>query len=434
MDGATNNRSGPSATNIASGCQTSPAPIETASRLLFSSDYYRKVDRTTDIAGRLPNAVFTLPPRLVQAIVGRAELSAATREALVAECKKLYLASREYEENKVVFVDMYCARSTTITLDCGRLYSEGDNEHGQCGIGSEEKKVTGPRLIRLPPVLQVWCGHHRWFAKTTRGLYTWGRSYLGRLGVGGGVPVNRPRLVPIDGNVQDISLNAAASFIRTGSGWLACGENSNGQCGVGSTDRWVTTLTPVALPDDVNTGVDRVMCSPNITFFIAGRRCFSCGVNRVGQLGIGSDEHSICTPTELPVPVDDIMFRYDVTIIRSGDALLACGVNMSRLVSATDAHKIVTPIPLDLPGPVVKLVLDWGNLFVRLGGAGWVGRGVNDDVIFIPVPEADLINDRVLPGWTPVTDQFANSLDEEADHAIILRPIGDQCPAWYQPW
>ncbi len=77
----TNNDSGSSTSEISGDCQTSPAPIETVSRLLFSSDFYRKVDKTTDIAGRLPNAVYTLPPRLVQAIVGRAEVTDATRKA-----------------------------------------------------------------------------------------------------------------------------------------------------------------------------------------------------------------------------------------------------------------------------------------------------------------------------------------------------------------
>ncbi len=146
MNGATNNYSGPSATNITGDRQKSPARIETVFRPLFSSagkfqissDYTRKVDRTTDITGRLPNAVYTLPPRLVHAIIGRAELSAATREALVAECKKFYLASREYEESKVVFVDKHHDEITTITLDCGRLCSEGFNREG---LGSDRRRT-----------------------------------------------------------------------------------------------------------------------------------------------------------------------------------------------------------------------------------------------------------------------------------------------------
>ncbi len=188
MDGDTNKQSELLTTKIAGNHQTAHPAAATVSqsscsagKTLFSSDYYRKVDRTTDIAGRLPNAVYTLPPRLVQAIVGRAEVTDTTRKALVAVCKKFYLANRQYERCKEVFVH----RNTTVTLDCGRLYADGNNIYGQCGIGFEQWKVTGPRLICLPPVLRVWCGYGRWFAKTTRGLYAWG-SNDGELGLGKG--------------------------------------------------------------------------------------------------------------------------------------------------------------------------------------------------------------------------------------------------------
>ncbi len=40
---------------------------------------------------------------------------------------------------------------------------------------------------------------------------------------------------------------------------LACGNNLDGQCGVGSTVKKIATLTPVDLPDDVKGRVDRVM-------------------------------------------------------------------------------------------------------------------------------------------------------------------------------
>ncbi len=499
MDGATNNHSGASSTKITGDRQTSPAPIETVSRLLFSSDYYRKVDRTTDIAGRLPNAVYTLPPRLVQAIVGRAELSAVTREALVAGCKKFFLASREYDESKEVFVDWHGDGSTTIALDCGRLYSEGNNRFGQCGIGSEEYNVTGPRLIRLPPVLEVW--HHvgRWFANTTRGLYAWGwNDDGGWLGVGDDEHGIQPRRVPIDGDVLDVSMLPGASFFRTASGWhgcgsnrhgrlglvsmvaesdtgwtvsgwlgrptvsgqlgigqdkvttpapipgservtrwggnyattfgfcdagiLSCGRNVNGQCGVGSTIDEVTALTPVALPDDVKGRVGQVDCDGG-PFFISGRRCFGCGYNGCGQLGIGSDERRIFTPIELPVPVDVIITRADVTVIRSGNTLLACGDNRNRQIFTNNTPKITTPTPLDLPGPVVKCFLDYGSIFIQLEDGAWVGRGIYYRHHFTPVPKADLIDEAFLPGWTPVNDNCAEKLNAlEADDDVMILP------------
>ncbi len=433
MEGATNNNSGASVTKITEPHQKSAVLIENVARLLFSSDYYRKVDRTTDIAGRLPNAIYTLPPRLVQAIVGRAELSAATRVALVAECKKFFLASREYEKSKEVFVDRHPVR-TTITLDCGRLYSEGDNIHGQCGIGSVKKNdVAGPRLIRLPPVLDVWHDEGRWFANTTRGLYAWGWNYLGKLGVGGDEDVWQPRRVLIDSDVLDVSLIPYVSFFRTVSGWfgcgsnrfgelglgrtnmvttparipgsegvtwwgggsgttfgfshdglLVCGENNEARCGIESTDYKITTLTPVVLPDDVKGRVDRVVCNHWSSFFIADRRCFACGFCRSGQLGLGSDERAIPTPAELPVPVDDIVTNSFVTIIRSGDTLLACGDNEFRQISTDNRRKLTTPTPLDPPGPVMKVVVEQYNVFIQLTDGAWVGSGLYRSC-FIPV-------------------------------------------------
>ncbi len=152
----------------------------------------------------------------------------------MVECKKFFLAHREYEENKVEFLTRDYG-TTKVTLDCGRLYSKGSNSSGQCGIGSEEKKVTGPRLIRLPPVLQVWRGDGCWFANTTRGLYAWGLNSSNMLGIGKnqGYRVRQPRRVEIDRDVLDVSTLSRRSYIKTSSGWYGCGEYLDGDLGFG---------------------------------------------------------------------------------------------------------------------------------------------------------------------------------------------------------
>ncbi len=318
----------------------------------------------------------------------------------MAEGKKFYLAHKQYEESKEVFVDGEGDYITTITLDCGRLYAERNNRECQCGIGSGDDVVTDPRLIRIPPVLQVWCGYNRWFAKTTRGLYAWGNNEDGCLGLGDGDLNNQPHRVSIDSEVLDVYQTSLQSLFRTASGWLGCGWNKVGQlalgnnddnfttptpipgseevtrwarngdisfaftdggllacginisaqCGVGSTERHITALTPVALPDDIKGRVDRVVCGRSSSFIIAGRRCFAAGLNRYGHLGIGSDEETIPTPIELPVPVDDIISERGVTIIRSGDALFACGDNRHRQISTDEPYRS-PPSRSTCPGP-----------------------------------------------------------------------------------
>ncbi len=450
----------------------------------FSSSFTRKVDKTTDIDGKLPNAVFTLPPHLVHAIVGLADVTSATREALMAECKKFYLAFREHQKNKEVFVDRVNNKHTTVALDGGRLYAEGSNRFGQCGIGSEEPEVTGPRLIRLPTVLQVWHSSGRWLAKTSRGLYGWGLNNhwdLGaRLGLGDDELILKPRRVPIDGAVLEVKMTLPASFIRTGAGWfgcghnqvgqlgaghcdkvtapafmrgskgvtrwifgkmaetifgetedgiLACGINGYGNCGVGSTDNDIYTLTPVALPDDVKGRVDRVVFDEQATFFVCGRRCFGCGENEVGQLGVRSETVVIRTPAEMPVPVDDIVSDNGVTVIRSGDTLLACGHNELNHISSTLAPMFPTPTPIDLPGPIVKAYVSSNVICVQLPDGAWVGRGMYNDELFTPVPEEDLVIvaddedseelDPCVNTWTPVTEMYAELLNTRGTSNMI---------------
>ncbi len=418
-------------------------PLNSAATFQISSDYYREVTRTTDIAGRLPNAVYTLPPHIVQAIVGRAAIRA--KRPLFAECKKFYLAAMQYEESKEVFVDGQDERITTIALDCGRLYAKGNNRLGQCGIGSEEDEVTDPRLIRLPPVLQVWHESVRWFAKTTRGLYTWvvykirknarrrrffrGR-YVGQVRRMRKAPgnenvrnVRHPRRVSIDSEVLDVYQTSGESFFRTSTGWLGCGGNGGSQLGLGHRNN-VTTPTPIPGSE----GVTRWMGDYHSTFAFTHGGMLACGRNFWGECGVGSTDDEITTLTPVALP-DDVKGRVDRVVICSDSAFFlsgrrcfGCGRNDGKLGIESDEMR--TPTPTDLPGPVVKCFVDRG--FVQLEYGAWVGRGWYEKKYFIPVPDADLIDgpryNPLLPGWTPVIDEFAGQLNarEAADNVMFL--------------
>ncbi len=88
--------------------------------------------------------------------------------------------------------------------------------------------------------------------------------------------------------------------------------------------------------------------------------------------------------------------------------------------------QFTAPTPIDTPGPVVKVVYDGRLIFVQLTDGSWFGQGRYHSGYFIPVPEADLMNgldgDRVLPGWTPVTNAYAGMLNarEAADDVMLL--------------
>ncbi len=267
------------------------------------------------------------------------------------------------------------------------------------------------------------------FFRTDAGWLGCGANICGQLGLGHTENVHPPTPIPGSEGVTRWGGNDWTTFGFSDDGLLACGRNNYGQCGVGSTERHIATLTPVALPDDVKGRVDRVVCDGNreSSFFIAGRRCFAAGKNEDGELGLRSDEEPISTPTELPVPVDDVITNNGVTVIRSGDTLLACGSNLHRQIADNNRRKVTTPTPLDLPGPVVKVIVVRYRFFIQLTDGAWVGQGWYDRDHFILVPKADLIFRficSVLPWWTPAIDDFAEKLNaQEAAFNVMFLPV-----------
>ncbi len=156
------------------------------------------------------------------------------------------------------------------------------------------------------------------------------------------------------------------------------------------------------------------------TFVFTAGGLLASGDNTHGQCGVGSIEETIVTPIELPVHVDDIVISgIGVTIIRSWDTLLACGNNEKWQIASNGTRQFTAPTPLDLPGPVVKVSVGHMNVFVQLTDGSWGGRGEYDGDIFFD-PDGGWI---FVSGWTPVDDTFAGELNaREAGNRVMFLP------------
>ncbi len=463
------------------GTTTSPSKFHSEICHDISSSYTRKVNVTTNIPGRLPNTIYTLPFHLVQAITCRADVENSTSQAMFAICRKFSFAQSDFDDNKLTDDDQW---STLTTYSyCGRVYAEGSNVVGECGIGSEEHEVTRPRLVRLPPVLQVWCGNRTTFAKTARGLYAWGDNSMGQLGVsspndyeslpcrlpltvdicsmmdrtffrptptsdwlatganyhgasGVGPHQHRlikPAVIPQSGRVDQWTAMGMTTF-----GWIngqdgaeivACGNNEDGQAGVDDFIDAITTLTPVALPEDVKGRVDRIITDNNQSaFFICGRRCFACGNNESGQLGLGTQDAVVMYPAELPVPVDDLLIfgadTHYTTVIRSGNELLACGSNHASQIMSGGSENIHVPVRFGIPNPVVKIVGLRNNIFVQLADGGFFGRGVEHSRYFF---HTSAKTDDSVTEWRQLRILTCAELFMSKNCPMVLpEPIGPQ--------
>ncbi len=418
-------------------------------RHLISSDFTCTVTKTMNIPGRLPNALYTLPFPVLWAIMNHVALDEATKERLPAVCRKFYVALSQYEQSKETFrsngPDTVNTQDTVIDLDCGRLYARGGNNYGQCGVGSATGEVPSPRLIRLPPVLHLWGKYATWIAATTRGLYAWGRSDVGQTGTGvEGRDVVRPTLVDMDvDGVTDVSITYDGLFIKTSSGWSACGKNDCGQLGVSTVG--ANVVRPTSCPDSWD--IVRWQCAYNTTFAWTATETLACGENNYGQLGVGLDDDAVPTLTPLPFLVTHALVCDYTTLLLGADRqLYTCGFDQDNLMTPIDDVLTRTPIPADLPpGEVDSIVVHETARYQprafmvhsvdpnphpgqgRRGrgqpwGGAWVGIGMNNPAQFAPI--SNTAPGSITPRWSPAAGPLVRILEGRGSDEEMRQVVG----------
>lgn len=94
-----------------------------------------------------------------------------------------------------------CGRLHSVGLeqDTGRVYSWGASHHGQCGQYSRKTCVASPRLVEALQrvvVVDISAGDSHSLALTGGGrVFVWGSGMDGQLGLGGVVPISRPKIL-----------------------------------------------------------------------------------------------------------------------------------------------------------------------------------------------------------------------------------------------
>lgn len=137
-----------------------------------------------------------------------------------------------------------CGRKHSIAFDDqGRVWTWGDNGHGQLGRDVREgKRDSNPQLVELPclcQVVHVSCGwsHNVVLAKCSNGstiVFGWGRNDKGELGTGhsGDVPI--PVLLFTSHNVQSVACGSESTvFLDADDELWCCGWNEHGNLATG---------------------------------------------------------------------------------------------------------------------------------------------------------------------------------------------------------
>ena len=190
---------------------------------------------------------------------------------------KIYQKSQVAKRSSPTLIRGQLGNESFTNIECGayhtlgvarenKLITWGRNDHGQCGIGTNDEKVK-PTTVDLPlgtPETKIYSisggKMHSAVVLTNGNGYLWGANDFAQLGK----PIeflsiaNKPVKVEADYNIKQIQCGYTQSqFLLDNGKVLACGQNDVGQLGVKSHDEIVNEPTEIQLDEPIKD----IMCS-----------------------------------------------------------------------------------------------------------------------------------------------------------------------------
>ncbi|KAL7537849.1 hypothetical protein ACHAXR_012514 [Thalassiosira sp. AJA248-18] len=224
-------------------------------------------------------------------------------------------------------VDVAIGGEHTLLLDeFGNVYGCGSNSVGQLGLGMTSKKTSVPTMIDgLPFATSISAGHSHSLFTAEDGIYFTGSNQFGQLcaDTDGQDLFSPTSIEDIDiENVISFEAIKSSSFVLYADGSVnSCGKNKDGQLGDG------TNLNQLLAEVELDGHIVRLVGvgpSAESVFFVTqdgdSERVWGTGLNDRGQLGTGDQEN-----TNIPTAVK---FQEQVVLevlSASGDHTVALG-------------------------------------------------------------------------------------------------------------
>jgi len=231
----------------------------------------------------------------------------------------------------------------------GKVYSFGENEDGQLGLGYNEDCYYTPQVIKsLKDVEFIECGGNHTFFKTLNNeIYCCGRN-TGQLGLGNYDNQYTPILCSSLSNedVIDIKCSDSHTLVLTSNGdVLSCGNNFSGQLGREINGGFDSSFQKIEYLSEIT----RIECGYHHSFCVDIRNDFYVfGKNSDGQLGLG-DTNDRVKPIKHPSlsNIIDVASkgRYHTFVKASNNEIYSFGYNgCSQLGIETEDEQQLTPI------------------------------------------------------------------------------------------
>lgn len=177
----------------------------------------------------------------------------------------------------------------------GNIYTWGSSVQGCLGTGPSVLRYGSPQVISFfwimeIEVLSVSCGHCHTLAVTNNGVYAWGSSQFGQLGLGKILQCSTPEL--ITSLAQEVIIDAVAgqyhSVALTSDGRVfTWGWGVHGQLGHGNTDK---KMTPTLVTSLLGIVIRFITAGHAHTLALSTEGIiYAFGCNIFGQLGVGNN-------------------------------------------------------------------------------------------------------------------------------------------------
>ena len=270
----------------------------------------------------------------------------------------------------------------------GSVWAAGRNSAGQLGLGDTTDRIIFTQVTTNinNDVEQVACGSNfTYILKKDGSLWSTGKNGNGQLGLGDTTDRNIFTQVTtnINNDVKQIACGNSHIFILKNDGSLwSCGDNYNGQLGLGdTTDK--KTFTKVTT--NINNDVKYLACGYYHTFIIKNDgSVWCCGYNGNGELGLNStaDKTTFTQVTKnINNDVKEIACgHYHTVIIKNNGSVWSCGDNDHGQLGLnnTTTKKTFTQVTKNINNDAKQVVCGHYHTYIIKKDGVWV-CGYNSD-------------------------------------------------------